>query len=63
VEIRDSAGNTVHKSTVLVREFSTGSVGFNVNAKGDLCIDGDHYVTVQIGANITVVGSKELPKA
>jgi hypothetical protein len=63
IELRDSEGNTVYKGFLPVREFSTSSIGFNANAKGDLCIDGQHYVQVQIGANITVIGSKELPKA
>jgi hypothetical protein len=45
---------TKHK--VSPREFSTGSIGFNLNAKmtinGELC---------QVGANITICGSKDLP--
>jgi hypothetical protein len=62
LEIRDSEGNCVYKAYLPVREFTTGSVGFNANGKCDLCIDGEHYVQCQVGANITVVGSKELPK-
>lgn len=63
IELRDSDGNTVYKGFLPVREFSTGSIGYNANGKAELCIDGQHYVQMQIGANITVVGSKELPKA
>ena len=63
LELRDQQGNVVYKGYLPVREFSTSSIGFNANSKGDLCIDGQHYVQVQIGANITVIGSKELPKA
>jgi hypothetical protein len=63
LELRDAEGNVVYKGYLPVREFSTSSIGYNANAKADLCIDGQHYVAVQIGANITVVGSKELPKA
>jgi hypothetical protein len=43
------------------REFSTGSLGWNVNDKLTIEIDGKD-VTVQIGMNLTVVGSKELPQ-
>lgn len=42
------------------REFSTGSLGWNVNGKMTLDVGGK-LVTVQIGLNLTVVGSKELP--
>jgi hypothetical protein len=43
------------------REFSTGSLGWNINDKTTITI-GDKQVTVQIGMNLTIVGSKELPK-
>ena len=42
------------------REFSTGSLGWNLNNKTTMDIGGT-AVTVQIGMNITLVGSKELP--
>ena len=42
------------------REFSTGSLGWNVNNKTVIDIAGKK-VTVQIGLNVTLVGSKELP--
>ena len=44
------------------KEFSTGSLGWNINDKVTIDIGGK-LVTVQIGMNLTVVGSKELPKA
>jgi hypothetical protein len=43
------------------REFSTGSLGWNLNGKTDMQINGV-WVTVQIGLNMTLVGSKDLPK-
>ena len=43
------------------REFSTGSLGWNINGKMTIKI-GDTPVTVQVGLNLTLVGSKELPK-
>jgi len=43
------------------REFATGSLGWYLNGKTVVEIDGKH-VSVQIGLNLTVVGSKELPK-
>ncbi len=42
------------------REFSTGSLGWNLNNKTTMDIGGT-MVTVQIGMNVTLVGSKELP--
>lgn len=44
-----------------VKEFSTGSLGWYVNGKTNLTIAGKP-VAVQIGINLTIVGSKELPK-
>ena len=40
------------------KAFSTGSYGWYLNAKTTVIIDGK-AVPVQIGANLTVVGSKE----
>ena len=43
------------------KEFSTGSLGWNLNAKVTVEIAGKP-VSVQIGLNMTLVGSKDLPK-
>ena len=43
------------------REFTTGSLGWNISSKMTIMID-DKPVTVQVGLNLTIVGSKELPK-
>jgi hypothetical protein len=43
------------------REFSTGSFGWYVNAKAPLEVDGKK-LSVQVGMNLIVVGSKEAPK-
>lgn len=43
-----------------VKEFSTGSLGWYLNTKITVEIDGVR-VPVQIGMNLTLVGSKELP--
>ena len=40
------------------REFSTGSFGWYVNGKASLTVDGKS-VSVQVGMNLIVVGSKE----
>ena len=45
----------------VVKEFSTGSLGWYLNGKTTIEIDGTP-VSVQIGLNLTVVGSKELPR-
>lgn len=47
--------------TAEVKEFSTGSLGWYLNGKTNVKV-GDKSVSVQIGMNLTVVGSKELPK-
>jgi hypothetical protein len=44
-----------------VKEFSTGSLGWYVNGKTTIDVGGT-LVPVQIGMNLTIVGSKELPK-
>lgn len=44
-----------------VKEFSTGSLGWYLNGKTTISIDGKP-VSVQIGMNLTIVGSKELPR-
>jgi hypothetical protein len=44
-----------------VKEFSTGSFGWYLNGKTIIEVGGKQ-VSVQIGMNLTVVGSKELPK-
>jgi hypothetical protein len=44
-----------------VKEFSTGSLGWYLNGKTSIEIGGTP-VSVQIGLNLTIVGSKELPK-
>lgn len=41
-----------------VKEFSTGSFGWYLNGKTTIRI-GDKAVPVQIGMNLTIVGSKE----
>lgn len=46
---------------VEVKEFSTGSLGWYLNGKITLEVDGVR-VPVQVGVNLTIVGSKELPK-
>jgi hypothetical protein len=43
------------------REFSTGSFGWNVNGKATITVDGKP-VSVQVGMNLTVIGSKDMPR-
>ncbi len=54
---------TIAGSSLLAepREFSTGSLGWYLNGKTVIEINGVP-VSVQIGMNLTIVGSKELPK-
>ena len=44
-----------------VKEFSTGSLGWYLNGKMTIDVDGK-LVSVQIGMNLTIIGSKELPQ-
>jgi hypothetical protein len=44
-----------------VKEFSTGSLGWYLNGKTTIEIDGTP-VSVQINTSLIIVGSKELPK-
>lgn len=43
------------------KEFSTGSLGWHINEKLNIPV-GDRRVTVQVGINLTIVGSKDLPR-
>jgi hypothetical protein len=54
---------TIHgqEMTADVKSFSTGSFGWNINSKMNVVIDGK-TVSVQVGMNLTVVGSKEAPR-
>lgn len=54
---------TIHGQQMLaeVKSFSTGSFGWYLNGKTTLMVDGK-AVSVQIGMNLTVVGSKEAPR-
>jgi hypothetical protein len=49
------------EQTAVAKEFSTDSLGWNINSKINLEIDGVS-VPVQVGLNLIIVGSKELPK-
>jgi hypothetical protein len=44
-----------------VKTFSTGSFGWYLNGKTTVMVDGK-AVSVQIGMNLTIVGSKEAPR-
>ncbi len=46
---------------VPVKYFSTGSLGWYLNNKMDVDLGGTS-VSVQIGLNMTIIGSKELPE-
>lgn len=46
--------------TAVVKEFSTGSFGWNINDKVKLMVDGVE-VTCQIGLNLTIANSKKVP--
>jgi hypothetical protein len=54
---------SIHGQDMLaeVKAFSTGSFGWYLNGKTTVMVEGKP-VSVQIGMNLTVVGSKEAPR-
>jgi hypothetical protein len=64
VHITDDAGNTVFVGYAQPKEFSTDSLGWNVSdkARGYEGVSPASPIDIQIGLNMTVIGSKELPK-
>ena len=44
------------------REFTTGSLGWNINEKLPVEVDGV-VVMCQVGLNLTIIGSKDAPQA
>ena len=48
-------------TVVEAREFSTGSMGWYLSGKVSVPVNGTKVKT-QVGLNLTVVGSKDLPK-
>jgi len=60
IKVFDNDGKEVREFKASPRTFSTQSLGYNVNDKLTTVVDGK-VVTLQVGMNLTVVGSKELP--
>jgi hypothetical protein len=60
LEKADSVKITIGSAEIIAdkREFSTGSFGWYYNGKTTVTVDG-RPLSVQIGMNLTVVGSKE----
>jgi hypothetical protein len=46
---------TIH---ALPKRFSTGSVGWNANAKTQIVVNGE-ALEIQVGVNLTVIGTKD----
>ena len=44
----------------LPKRFSTGSVGWNANAKTQIVVNGE-ALEIQIGINLTVIGTRNQP--
>ena len=60
LETADSVKITIGNSEIVAdkREFSTGSFGWYYNGKTTVTVDGKP-LAVQVGLNLTVVGSKD----
>ena len=63
VTITDAEGKVVYKGYATAKEFSTGSMGWNISDKANVPVGPIECPKVQLGLNMTVVGSKELPTA
>src|SRR5580692_11656860 len=63
VEIRDQSGKVLHRETIMPRTFATGSLGWNANAKVAFDMTPSTPVKCQLGLNLTIANSKELPTA
>lgn len=59
--ISDDKGNPLGTLTAGMKNFESGSVGYYVGDKITLVIAGE-ACKLQAGVNLTLVGSKELPK-
>jgi hypothetical protein len=63
MEIRvEGSDQVVYSEPLDPREFGTGSLGWNANGKGKVDVAGVPECVVQVGCNVTLVGSKELPR-
>ena len=63
VEVKDIQGNVLARVTMAPREFSTGSLGWNVSQAVHFDLTPSSPVKCQLGLNLTIANSKELPKA
>jgi hypothetical protein len=52
----------IHETSIHAqpKRFSTGSVGWNANAKTQIVVNGE-ALEIQIGINLTVIGTKNRP--
>ncbi len=66
---KDQFGQSAKPLRVLIDEtavlanpkrFSTGSVGWNANAKTQIIVNGE-ALEIQVGINLTVIGTKNQP--
>ena len=62
VEIKDHDGKVLFSRSVMPREFATGSMGWSLSDKAELGVGPSDKPRAQVGLNITLIGSKELPK-
>ena len=62
VEIKDAEGKVMARATMVPREFSTGSLGWNVSQAVHFDLTPSSPVKCQLGLNLTLANSKELPK-
>jgi hypothetical protein len=59
-ELPVQLGGVTTEMAAEVKEFSTRSLGWYLNGKTELTVN-DKKVKCQIGLNVTIVNSKELP--
>ena len=63
VEVKDMDGKVLFRIPMSPREMSTGSLGWSVSQAIHLDMTPSTNVKCQLGLNLTIANSKELPKA
>jgi hypothetical protein len=63
VEIKSLDGTVLCKTVIQPREFSTQSLGWNASQAVHIDITPSTNVKCQLGLNLTIANSKELPKS
>ena len=61
VTITDHDGKVIYTGYAVPKAFSTGSLGFSISDKASIPVGPIDTPKAQIGLNVTLIGSKDLP--